>query len=152
MKNRTLVVVLSIMAAAAAAGCTGIERESSLAPTAAGNNSLLGAWTSSSVVPSPSTCTDFVWTVSEQTATSAKGAFSATCAGELKLTGVAEGSFTNPTAIAWSATGNATGPGLPSCRISLTGTATLGTDAIRIPYDGTTCLGPVSGIESVRKR
>jgi hypothetical protein len=148
MKNRTLVVVLSIMAA----GCTGIERESSLAPTAAGNNSLLGAWTSSSVVPSPSTCTNFVWTVSEQTATSAKGAFSATCAGELKLTGVAEGSFSNPTAIAWSATGNATGPGLPSCRISLTGTATLGTDAIRIPYDGTTCLGPVSGIESVRRR
>jgi hypothetical protein len=152
MKNRTLLVAL-LIAAASAAGCTGFERESSsTAPTAAGSNSLLGAWTSSSVIPSPSTCTDFVWTVSEQTGTSARGSFSATCAGELKLTGVAQGAFTHPTAIAWSASGNATGPGLTSCAISLTGTATLGTDAIRIPYNGTTCLGPVSGIESVRRR
>ena len=152
MKNRTLLVALSI-AAASAAGCTGVEHDSSPAgPTAAGSNSLLGAWTSSSVIPSPSTCTDFVWTVTEQTGTSARGSFSATCAGELKLTGVAQGAFTSPSAIAWSASGNATGPGLTSCAISLTGTATLGTDSIRIPYNGTTCLGPVSGIESVRKR
>ena len=46
MKNRTFLVVLSI-AASAAAGCTGFERESSLtSPTAAGNNSMLGTWTS----------------------------------------------------------------------------------------------------------
>jgi hypothetical protein len=152
MKNRTFMVVVSI-AVAAAAGCTSFERESSrTSPTAAGNNSLLGTWTSSNLIPTPSTCTDFVWTVSEQRATSAKGSFSATCAGELKLTGTAQGAFTDPASIAWSATGNATGPGLTSCAISLTGTATLGTESIRIPYDGNTCLGRVSGIESVRKR
>ena len=152
MKNRTLLVALSI-AVAAATGCTGFERGGTLTePTAAGNNSLLGAWTSSTVIPTPSTCTEFVWNVSEQTATSAKGSFSATCGGQLKLTGTAEGTFANPTTISWTAAGNATAPGLPSCAITLTGTATLRTDSITIPYAGDTCLGKVSGIETLKKR
>ena len=33
------------------------------------------------------------------------------------------------------------GPGLTSCAIKLTGTATIGTDSIIVPYQGTTCLG-----------
>ena len=152
MKNRILFAVFS-MAAVAASACTGFERQSGVTgPSAAGNNSMLGTWTSSSIIPAPSTCTDFKWTVSEQTAISAKGAFSATCAGELKLTGTAQGGFTTPTSIAWSAQGNATAPGLTSCAISLKGTATLGTDSIRVPYEGDTCLGKVSGIESLKKR
>lgn len=151
MKNRILLVVFSI-AAAAAAGCTGFEHQSSLtSPTIAGNSSLLGSWTSSSLIPTPSTCTDFVWNVSEQTAASAKGAFSATCAGDLKLTGTAQGGFTSPVAIAWSAQGNATAPGLTSCAVSLTGTAALGTDSISVPYAGDTCLGKVSGIETLKR-
>lgn len=151
MKNRILLGLLSI--AAAAAGCVGFERQSSLtAPTIAGNSSLLGSWTSSSLIPTPSTCTDFVWNVSEQTATSAKGAFSATCAGDLKVTGTAQGAFTSPVAIAWSAQGNATAPGLTSCTVSLTGTAALGTESISVPYAGDTCLGRVSGIETLRRR
>lgn len=152
MKNRILLMVLSI-AAAAASGCTSLERQSSLtAPTVAGNNSMLGTWTSSSIIPTPSTCTDFKWNVSEQTATSAKGSFSATCPGDLKLTGTAQGAFTSPTVINWNAAGNATAPGLTSCAITLTGTATLGTDAITVPYEGNTCLGKVSGIESLKRR
>lgn len=152
MKNRILLVVLSI-AAAAAAGCTSFERRSSLTgPTAAGNTSLIGSWTSATLIPTPSTCTDFVWNVSEQTGTSAKGSFSATFPGDLKLTGTAQGAFTNPTSISWSAQGNATAPGLTSCAITLTGTAALGTDSISVPYSGDTCLGKVSGIETLRKR
>jgi hypothetical protein len=152
MKNRTLLVVLSI-AAAAATGCTGFDRESSVtSPTAAGNNSLMGSWTSSTIIPTPSTCTDFVWNVFEQTGSSAKGSFSATCPGDLKLTGTAQGAFTSPTAISWTAQGNATAPGLTSCAITLIGTATAGTDSISIPYSGDTCLGKVSGIETLKKR
>lgn len=152
MKNRILVAVFS-MAAVAASACTGFERQSGLTgPSAAGNNSMLGTWTSSSIIPAPSTCTDFKWTVSEQTAISAKGAFSATCAGQLRLTGIAEGAFTTPTQVSWKAQGNATAPGLTSCSISLTGTASLGTDSISVPYAGDTCLGKVSGIETLKKR
>jgi hypothetical protein len=151
MKNRLSLMILSATVLAAA-GCTSLERQSSLtSPTAAGNNSLMGSWTSSTLIPTPSTCTDFKWNVSEQTGTTAKGSFTATCPGDLKLTGTAEGAFTSAAAIAWSADGNATAPGLTSCAIKLTGTATVGTDSIVVPYKGTTCLGPVEGIETLTK-
>jgi hypothetical protein len=151
MKNRILAVMLSM--AAAAAGCTSFDHQSSLtSPTAAGNNALLGSWTSASLIPTPSSCTNFVWNVTEQTATSARGSFSATCPGDLKLTGTAQGGFTGVSTIAWSGEGNATAPGLTSCAIKLTGTATIGTDSITVPYDGDTCLGHVTGIETLKKR
>lgn len=151
MKNRLLLIIFAATAVAAA-GCTSLERETSpTSPSAAGNNSLMGSWTSSTLIPTPSTCTDFKWNVSEQTGTTAKGSFTATCPGDLKLTGTAEGAFTSAAAIAWSADGNATAPGLTSCAIKLAGTATVGTDSIIVPYKGTTCLGPVEGIETLKK-
>jgi hypothetical protein len=150
MRNRLLVIALSL--AAAASACTGFEHKSSTTePSVAGNNALIGNWTSSQLIPTPSTCTDFKWTVSEQTGTSAKGAFSATCPGDLKYTGTAQGVLTSPTAISWSADANATAPGLTSCSLKLTGTATIGVDSITIPYAGDTCLGKVSGIETLKK-
>jgi hypothetical protein len=88
--------------------------------------------------------------VTEQTGTTAKGSFSATCAGDLKVSGHAEGTL-NGSQIGWSAQGTATAPGLPSCAISLTGTAELGLDSVRVPYTGDTCLGKVSGTEVLRK-
>jgi hypothetical protein len=151
MKNRLLMAAIC-MAASLAAGCAGFEhRSSSTEPSASGNNSLLGNWTSSTLIPTPSTCTDFKWNVTEQTASTAKGSFSASCPGDLKFTGTAQGVMSTPTSINWSAAGNATGPGLTSCAITLTGTATLGTDSISVPYAGDTCLGKVSGIETLKK-
>lgn len=151
MRNRIL-VTLFLAAAMAAGACAGFEHKSSLtSPSIAGNSSLLGSWTSSSLIPAPSTCTEFVWNVSEQTATTAKGSFSATCPGDLKVTGTAQGGFTNATTISWSAQGNATALGLTSCAVALAGTATLGTDSISVPYAGDTCLGNVSGIETLKK-
>jgi hypothetical protein len=150
MKTCFLSIVLA--AAIGAAGCTSLEHKSSLTdPSAAGSSSLLGNWTSSTLIPTPSTCTDFKWNVTEQTSASAKGSFSASCPGDLKFTGNAEGVLKSPTAIEWSAKGNATGPGLPSCAMSLAGTASIGTDAIIIPYAGDTCLGKVQGIETLKK-
>lgn len=152
MKNRILTAVLSI-AAFSATGCIGFEHKSSLSgPTAAGNNSLMGTWTSSNLIPAPSSCTDFKWNVTEQTGTSAKGAFSASCANDLKVTGTAQGAFSGVATINWNGQANATAPGLTSCAVTLSGTADLLVDSIRIPYSGTTCLGPVSGVETLRKR
>jgi hypothetical protein len=151
MKHRILYVVF-LIAAVGAAACTSVEHKSDLTgPTATGINALLGSWTSSSIVPSPSSCTDFKWNVTEQSGTTAKGSFSATCAGDLKLSGTAQGVLQGATTIAWSAQGNATAPGLTSCAISLTGTAELGIDTVRVPYSGDTCLGKVSGIESLKR-
>ena len=146
MKNRILAALLAV-SAIAASGCIGFERKSSLTgPTAAGNGALMGTWTSNNLIPSPASCTNFVWSVSEQTSTSARGSFSATCAGDLKVTGTAQGAFSGAASIAWSGTANATGPGLTSCTVSLSGTAELLVDSIRIPYSGDTCLGKVSGV------
>ncbi len=151
MTNRILLAVLAV-SAIALTGCVGLERENpATGPSAAGSGTLLGTWSSANLVPSPSSCTDFKWNVSEQTALSAKGAFSATCAGDLKLSGTAQGQFTTSGTIAWSGQANATAPGLTSCNVSLSGTAELGIDSIRIPYSGDTCLGKVSGVETLRK-
>lgn len=152
MKNLTFIVVLSL-AVVSASGCVGYERRSvDSGPSATGVNAMLGNWTSSTIIPSPSTCTNFKWNASEQTATSAKGSFSATCAGDLQVSGTAEGTLnTSASTITWKANGTATAPGITSCAISLSGTAELGVDSIRIPYSGTTCLGAVSGVETLKK-
>lgn len=151
MKNRILLVVVSV-AAISAAGCIGFERKSGnpTGPSATGVGALMGQWTSTNIIPSPTSCTDFKWSASEQTATSAKGSFSATCAGDLKFTGTAEGTLSG-SVITWKANGNATGPGITNCAITLNGTAELGIDSIRIPYSGDTCLGKVSGVENLRR-
>ena len=150
MKNVPLLLILSV--AAAAAGCIGFERKSSVTgPSATGISALLGNWSSASLIPSPNACTDFKWNVTEQTATTAKGSFSASCTGDLKLSGTAQGTLSGGR-ISWTAQGAGSAPGLPSCAISLTGTAELGLDSIRVPYTGDTCLGKVSGIETLKKR
>lgn len=151
MKNRILGVVLSI-AALSAAGCIGFERESTLTgPSTSGIGALMGTWSSSNIIPAAAACTDFKWNVTEQTAATAKGAFSATCAGDLKVNGVAQGSLTGAGTLAWNAQGTATAPGLTACGIALTGTAELTTNSIRVPYTGDTCLGKVSGVEVLKR-
>jgi hypothetical protein len=150
MKNKTLLTVMSLcLAAGLAAGCIEFERESSLGPS--GTGALLGNWTSGSLVPQPNQCSDFKWNVTEQTGNSASGTFSASCAGNLELNGTAQGTL-NGSVVTWTAQANATAPGLAAaCPISLAGTAELLVDSIRIPYSGTTCLGPVSGVETLKK-
>jgi hypothetical protein len=50
------------------------------------------------------------------------------------------------------ANATATVPNVPVCTISITGSATLEpNNKIRIPYQGTTCLGPVSGTEIISR-
>jgi hypothetical protein len=148
--KRTFSIALTIFAALTA-GCIGYERKSTLAPTSSGIGALLGHWSSTNLVPSASTCSDFKWNVTEQTGNSANGTFSATCAGDLKISGTASGTLSGST-INWNAQATASVPDLPSCPITLSGTAELGVDSIRVPYSGDTCLGKVSGVEILRKR
>ena len=149
--KKVIHLALCVAVAAATAACFGFERKSSVAgPSAAGVGTLMGNWTSANIIPTPSTCTDFKWNVTEQTANSAKGSFSATCANDLKLTGTAQGTL-NGSTVQWSAQGNAAAPGLASCAISLTGTAEIGINSVSVPYDGDTCLGKVKGVELLKR-
>jgi hypothetical protein len=149
MKNFTLAIVVAF--AAAASGCNYESKTTLTDPSSTGVASLIGNWGSANVVPTASTCTDFKWNATEQTGTSATGSFSATCAGDLKLQGTASGRLSGIT-ITWSANGTAQSPAIPACAITLTGTAELGVNSIRVPYSGNTCLGPVSGVEVLNRR
>jgi hypothetical protein len=146
-------LALCLAVAGSAAACFGYESgKTATGPSPAGSGaSLVGNWTSSSLIPTPSTCADFKWNVTEQTATSARGSFSASCANDLKLTGTAQGTLSAST-IDWSAQGVATAPGIPSCNITLKGTAEIGVTSIRVPYSGDTCLGKVNGVETLSRR
>ena len=148
MKN---VLVALCLAATAASACTSYERTSTLAPSASGVAALLGNWTSSNLTSAADACTDFKWNVTQQTGNTASGTFSATCTGDLKVAGTANGTLSG-SIVTWNATATATVPGLPACAITLTGTAELGVDSIRVPYSGDTCLGKVSGVEVLKKR
>jgi hypothetical protein len=147
-----LVLMMVCVGATIASGCIGYERRSTLSPTLTGSATLVGSWASSSAtgLPAPSTCTNFKWNVTEQTGNTASGTFSATCAGNLQVTGTAHATLSGST-VTWNATASASVPDLPSCPITLNGTAELGVDSIRVPYSGQTCLGAVSGVEVLRK-
>jgi hypothetical protein len=152
MKNHLFAIVLSV--AAAVSGCVSYENKTTTTgPSSSGVASLLGNWASltTSVIPAPSTCADFKWSPTKQTGNSAEGSFSASCAGGLKLSGTATGTLSG-TVITWAANANATAPDITSCQVLLAGTAELGLDSVRIPYAGTTCLGPVSGVEILNRR
>jgi hypothetical protein len=152
MGKRLLGCSFAVIAAVAATACLGFEHSSSLTgPSNTGLSALMGTWVSASVVPSASSCTDFNWNVTEQTSMTVKGSFTATCANNLQVTGTAQGTMSGST-IQWSAVGNAIAPDLPACAITLTGTAEVSGDSIRVPYSGTTCMGPVSGVEILKRR
>ena len=150
MKNYIFATALAL--AVAAAGCTSFEHTTTTTgPSSTGVAGLMGAWVSaSSAVPSPASCADFKWNATELTGTSAKGSFSATCAGGLTVAGTAQGTLSG-SVISWNAEGDATTAGI-ACRITLTGTAELGANSIRVPYSGDTCLGKVSGVEILNKK
>jgi hypothetical protein len=146
-------VAIILLVAVASGGCSYESKTTTTGPSTTGLASLIGNWGSASaaVIPTASTCVDFKWNATEQTGTSAKGTFSATCAGDLKLDGTASATLSGTT-ITWSANGTAKSPVIPACPITLTGTAELGVNSIRVPYSGSTCLGPVSGVEVLNRR
>ena len=96
-------------------------------------------------------CTNFVWNVTEKTATTNKGTFSATCFNIIQVSGSAEATMTGST-IQWSASGVSNGGPTGTCPITLSGTATLTATQIQIPFSGSTCLGPVSGTELLNRQ
>ena len=144
-------IVVCLTVAASAAACFGYERGSSPTAPAGSGASLLGNWSSSSLIPTPSSCADFKWNITEQSGNTAKGSFSATCANDLKLTGTAQGTI-NGSTIEWTANAVGNAAGLVNCQVSLKGTAEIGVTTVRVPYSGDTCLGKVSGVESLSRR
>ena len=149
MTKRVIPVILFV--AAVSVGCFKVTTSPS--PVNSTSKLLGGTWVTVESIPGASlndSCTNFTWAVSEYTGQTAKGTFSARCFGNVDIAGSAQGTL-NGINVNWSAAATATMQGLPACAIELSGIATLETDRIRIPYSGTTCLGPVSGTEIVKR-
>jgi hypothetical protein len=164
MKKRFLA---ALMAAALTPAC-GFEHSSSpLTPTApdlglpstgsSGSDSsgtLTGVWASPAVagVPGGTACYEFQWRITGQTSTSIVGEFYASCSSGIVVRGVASGQL-NGTNVTLSASGTATLPGILSCPFSLNGTGQIhgNNESMDLQYSGTTCVGPVSGSETLRR-
>lgn len=148
--TRKLLLATSI-AAMLSAACFNFLNPSSTNSTSVKAQDLAGSWASiASATTLQNTCTDFRWSVTEVSGNTGSGTFSATCLGTLKVTGTGQGTLSGTT-ITWTATATAAAPGIASCPIALTGTAKFEDAQLRVPYSGTTCLGPVSGTEILRK-
>src|SRR4051812_27209787 len=159
--KRSLIQLSSVLALVAAAAC-GVERTSTvLGPTGSTGSaakssapSLLGTWvvqgapapaaTSAVTVPDFSSCSNFTWSITTQTATEASGRFSAECTGGVVVQGTITGKLGGAT-IPIVVTGNLL-RGSDACSFSLNGEGTpLDSVTFNITYAGTTCLGPLQG-------
>lgn len=140
--------------AAASAGCFEFSRHASSITGPTGSElavtTLAGTYRSISSIPTADSCTNFSWTVTEKTSNSAKGNFSASCQNNaLQVSGTAEGTQTGSN-IVFLVNATAVSAGV-SCAISLSGTAVVETNQIRVPYTGTSCFGNVSGTEILKR-
>src|SRR5258707_868900 len=98
---------VSIMAAACVShttellvptGPTGTSSAATV-PAAAQTAALTGTWASPASVLTPSSCSNFQYTITSQTAAAIAGTFSATCTGGITLSGSATGQISNATTI-----------------------------------------------------
>jgi len=112
--------------------------------------SYLGTWIGPAIAPAAQSCGGLQWKITSQTGNQASGEFAATCADGVSLAGAMTATHSDTT-IPWAATGTAT-KGETSCPFSMTGTGTFqGTSNILVNYSGTTCLGPLSGSETIKR-
>jgi hypothetical protein len=124
---------------------------SASASTAPSSTPYVGTWASaaSSAGLSADKCGNFQWKISSQTETSIAGDFSATC-GAFTILGTGSGQLSGQN-VSLAVNGSVSGGGLQLCAFSLTGTGTMQGDTLPLNYSGTTCLGPVSGTETLRR-
>jgi hypothetical protein len=112
--------------------------------------SYIGTWTGPTVTPVAQSCGSLMWKITAQTGNQASGDFAATCAEDVKLAGTMSATHSD-TSIPWAATGTAT-KGAATCPFNMTGTGTFqGTSNIVVTYAGTSCNGPVSGTETIKR-
>jgi hypothetical protein len=118
-------------------------------PSGANVASLLGNWSSSSSVGAGLTsCTNLQWQLTGQQGNQVSGEASAIC-GAISVSGTISGTIDGKN-VSYQISGTVQSSGV-SCPFSLSGTARIEGDAIRVPYSGTTCLGPTQGEEVLRR-
>jgi hypothetical protein len=115
-------------------------------------SAFAGAWGSPSIAGLPlGNCSDVKWLITTQTASSVAGTVTANCASGVKVTANLTGTMQSESVIDLVAAGTMTAMGLP-CQFNLTGNGTRqADDTMRVNYNGSYCLGTLSGTETLRK-
>jgi hypothetical protein len=147
-------IALIVTAAASSAACVDMFKNLFSSPTEPSTTgeirSYLGTWAGPAIAPAAQSCGSLQWKITSQTGGQASGDFSATCADGVSLTGTMTATH-GETSIPWAATGTAT-KGAATCSFSMTGTGTFqGTSNIVVNYAGTSCNGPLSGSETIKR-
>jgi len=153
---KLLRTALIVTAALSSTACTDMLKNIFSSPTKPSETtsgevrSYLGTWVGPTVTPAAQSCGGLQWKITSQAGTQANGEFAATCADGIKLAGTVTATHSDTT-IPWAATGTAT-KDTTSCPFNMTGTGTFqGTSNILLNYAGTTCLGPLSGSETIKR-
>lgn len=114
-------------------------------------DAFAGTWASVTTSTPPTGCGNLRYTITPTTATTANVSFTATCAGNIAVTGSGAGTLSG-SVITWSA-GGLVAQGGVNCPFTFTNSkATLeSATQIVVNYTGTVCGIPVSGTETVKK-
>jgi hypothetical protein len=115
-------------------------------------SAFAGNWGSSTIAGLPlGNCSDVKWLITEQSASSVGGSVTATCANGITVAANLTGTLANANTINLVANGTFTAAGVP-CQFNLTGVGTRQTnDSMNVDYNGSYCLGTLSGSETLRK-
>jgi len=119
-------------------------------PSGTSTGSMIGLWTTATQ-SAGSTCQNFQFQITSQSANAIAGTFAATCAG-YPITGSANGTM-NGNNVTMNVSGAGAVSGVAVCPFQLTSNATIqdNGNTIVLPYSGTTCLGPISGSQTLHK-
>jgi hypothetical protein len=112
-----------------------------------------GTWAGPSFngLPNIASCTDLRWQIDDMSLPDVAGSVSAVCGGSVTVTANLTGKQQSNDLVELTAKGQAVGFGI-TCGFSLNGVGRREAgDSIKLDYQGTTCLGPVSGSEVLRR-
>jgi hypothetical protein len=144
------------LACTLAAGCDLFKRDSdpesptSPSTPAVSMSVFAGTWASVTASTPATGCGTVRYTVTPIDTTSANVTFSATCAGNIQVTGSGSGKI-NGSSLDWSAQG-LVGQGGVNCPFTFTnGKAVEDPGGVKVTYSGTVCGIPVSGTEVVKR-
>ncbi|MEO6237011.1 MAG: hypothetical protein ABIQ52_08425 [Vicinamibacterales bacterium] len=114
-------------------------------------DAFAGTWASVTTSTPPTGCGNLRYTITPTTATTANVSFTATCAGNIAVTGSGAGTLSG-SVINWSASGLVAQGGV-NCPFAFTNSkATLeSATQILVNYTGTVCGIPISGTETIKK-
>lgn len=154
MKLRTTAALFAL-SCALTTGCDLLSKKDKSPTSPTGSTTSMdafaGTWTSVTASTPPTGCGNLKYTVTPTTASSANVSFTATCAGNITVTGSGSGTLTD-SVINWSGSGLVAQGGV-NCPFTFTNSkATMdATGQIVVTYTGTVCGIPVSGTETVKK-